>query len=69
MVSDFLDKKEEYNVTGIEFSYRVKYIEENQEEKRAYPVWKFEVKNKNTSDKAKIYINAVSGEVEIVKLP
>lgn len=66
LVSDYLEGKGNYIIRSTEFSYRSKYMNEEEEKEQAYPVWKFEAEK--GTDKIKLYVNAVSGTVECITL-
>lgn len=64
LVSDYLEGMGNYIIRSTEFAYRSKYV--NEREQRAYSVWKFEAEK--GTNKIKLYVNAVSGDVECVTL-
>ncbi len=66
LVSDHLEGEGNYIIKSTEFSYRSKYVNEEEEKERAYPVWKFEAEK--GTNMIKLYVNAVSGAVECVTL-
>lgn len=63
-----IDKKSEIVVKNIEFLYRSKSASDKQETEYAYPVWKVSIYNGKTETLVYYFVNAVTGEMEIVPI-